>query len=130
MKDLRFENLESKVALMVALSSFRPARIGDDLQFGDEIRSDAYRLVPEGLTNVARHAGATEVVVSVGRSNHELLITISDNGRGIDPADLEKPESLGLVGMRERVWAMKGEISIGREEVAGTRIDISLPIPA
>jgi signal transduction histidine kinase len=101
----------------------------EDLQLGDEISTAAYRLVQEGLTNVARHAGASEVVVSVGRANHDLLLTISDNGRGIDPADLDKPESLGLVGMRERVWAMKGEICICRGEPAGTCIDITLPIP-
>lgn len=102
----------------------------EDLHLDDAISTTAYRIVQEGLTNVARHAQASEVAVSVGRSNHDLLIAICDNGRGIDPVDMEKPESLGLVGMRERVWAMDGEISIGRnDDGRGTRIDISLPLP-
>ena len=101
----------------------------EDLQLGDATSTAAYRIVQEGLTNVARHARATEVLVSVGRSNHHLLIAMADNGKGIDPIDMEKPESLGLVGMRERVWALEGEISLGRNEGGGTRIDISLPLP-
>lgn len=101
----------------------------DELQLDDVTSTAAYRIVQEGLTNVARHARASEVLVSVGRSNHHLLVTLADNGKGIDPIDLEKPESLGLVGMRERVWGLKGEISIGHNDPSGTRIDISLPLP-
>jgi signal transduction histidine kinase len=62
------------------------------------------------------------------RLNGDLLITIRDDGRGIQPEDMEKAESLGLIGMRERVWAMNGEINITAEELPGTRIDIVLPI--
>lgn len=102
----------------------------DELQLDDEISTAVFRIIQEALTNVVRHAGAAEVTISLYRSDHQLLITIADNGRGIDPADLEKPESLGLVGMRERVWAMKGDMSIGRNTPTGTRIDISLPLPA
>ena len=62
------------------------------------------------------------------RLNGELLITIRDDGRGIREEDLEKAESLGLVGMRERVWALQGEITIGTDDTPGTRIDIVLPV--
>ena len=78
--------------------------------------------------HVARHAQATRVTLTLYRSNSELLITIRDDGRGIDDADMEKAESLGLVGMRERVWGLKGEISIGADDGPGTRIDIVLPV--
>jgi signal transduction histidine kinase len=62
------------------------------------------------------------------RINSELLITIHDNGRGIREEDMEKAASLGLVGMRERVWGLHGEITISADEAPGTRIDIVLPV--
>ncbi|MCG2586198.1 sensor histidine kinase [Massilia sp. TS11] len=95
----------------------------------DERRSTAiYRLVQEALTNIARHAGAQHVLVNVDRIDHQLLLTIQDDGRGITAADLEKPGSLGLVGMRERVWALNGDLHIAGGDARGTRIDITLPV--
>lgn len=87
-----------------------------------------FRIVQEALTNIARHAGATSVVLHLHRLNGNLLVTIRDDGRGIRAEDMDKAESLGLVGMRERVWAMRGEITIGSDEPPGTRIDIVLPM--
>jgi signal transduction histidine kinase len=84
--------------------------------------------VQEALTNIARHAQASSVTMNLFRSNSDLLITIRDDGRGIRPEDMEKAESLGLIGMRERVWAMNGEISVSSDEPPGTRIDIVLPV--
>jgi signal transduction histidine kinase len=67
-------------------------------------------------------------VLHLVRTNGDLLVTIRDDGRGIRAEDMEKAESLGLVGMRERVWAMQGEITISADEPPGTRIDIILPL--
>jgi PAS domain S-box-containing protein len=99
-----------------------------DLRLDDTASTAIFRIVQEALTNVARHAGATRVLLNLDRINGELLITIRDDGRGIRAEDMEKKESLGLVGMRERVWAMSGEISVGSDELDGTRIDIVLPL--
>lgn len=99
-----------------------------ELRLDDAASTAIFRIVQEALTNIARHAGATRVVLNLDRVNHELLLTIRDDGRGIRSEDMEKKESLGLVGMRERVWAMHGEITIGSEETPGTRIDIVLPL--
>ena len=60
-----------------------------------------------------------------------LSITIQDDGKGITDRDLEKAASLGLLGMRERVWGLNGSIQIGADsELGGTRIDIMLPMHA
>jgi PAS domain S-box-containing protein len=99
-----------------------------ELRLDDTASTAIFRIVQEALTNVARHAGATRVLLNLDRINGELLITIRDDGRGIRAEDMEKKESLGLVGMRERVWAMSGEISVGSDELDGTRIDIVLPL--
>jgi len=99
-----------------------------ELRLDDAASTAIFRIVQEALTNIARHAGATMVTMHLFRLDGELLVTIRDDGRGIRPEDMEKAESLGLVGMRERVWAMRGEISIGADELPGTRIDIVVPL--
>jgi PAS domain S-box-containing protein len=99
-----------------------------ELRLDDQASTAIFRIVQEALTNIARHAGATTVTMNLYRINGELLITIRDDGRGIREEDLEKAESLGLIGMRERVWGLGGEITISADDPPGTRIDIVLPI--
>jgi hypothetical protein len=101
-----------------------------ELRLDDAASTAIFRIVQEALTNIARHAEASSVVLTLDRSDHELLVTIRDDGCGIRSEDLEKVESLGLLGMRERVWALHGEISVSADEPPGTRIDISIPIAA
>jgi PAS domain S-box-containing protein len=99
-----------------------------ELRLDDAASTAIFRIVQEALTNIARHAEASNVTMNLFRLNGDLLVTIRDDGRGIRPEDMEKAESLGLIGMRERVWAMRGEITISAEEPSGTRIDIVLPL--
>jgi PAS domain S-box-containing protein len=99
-----------------------------ELRLDDAASTAIFRIVQEALTNIARHAEASSVTMNLFRLNGDLLVTIRDDGRGIRPEDMEKAESLGLIGMRERVWAMNGDISIGADEQPGTRIDIVLPL--
>ena len=95
----------------------------------DEIYSTAiYRIVQEALTNIARHADARAVRLALHRTAQSLQLTIQDDGRGIADQDMDKASSFGLVGMRERVWAIHGDISIVSD--GGTRIAISLPLPS
>jgi PAS domain S-box-containing protein len=101
-----------------------------ELRLDDAASTAIFRMVQEALTNIARHAQASAVTMNLFRSNSDLLITIRDDGRGIRPEDMEKAESLGLIGMRERVWAMNGEITVTSDEPPGTRIDIVLPVHA
>jgi PAS domain S-box-containing protein len=99
-----------------------------ELRLDDGASTAIFRIVQEALTNIARHADASNVTMNLYRINSELLVTIRDDGRGIEPEDMEKAESLGLIGMRERVWAMNGEITISSDEPPGTHIDITLPL--
>ncbi|MDL2355032.1 MAG: PAS domain-containing sensor histidine kinase [Pseudomonadota bacterium] len=100
-----------------------------ELRLDDAASTAIFRIVQEALTNIARHAQASNVTIILYRVDGEVLLTVRDDGRGIAAADMEKAESLGLVGMRERVWAMDGEITISADESPGTRIDIVLPLP-
>ncbi|MCS0597457.1 PAS domain-containing sensor histidine kinase [Massilia agri] len=99
-----------------------------ELRLDDAASTAIFRIVQEALTNIARHAEATSVVLNLDRSDGELLVTIRDDGRGIRSEDMEKVASLGLIGMRERVWALHGEIAISADEPPGTRIDIAIPV--
>ncbi|WP_323144048.1 PAS domain-containing sensor histidine kinase [Massilia phyllosphaerae] len=99
-----------------------------ELRLDDAASTAIFRIVQEALTNIARHAEATSVTMNLFRLNGDLLVTIRDDGVGIRPEDMEKAASLGLIGMRERVWGMRGEISISAETPSGTRVDIVLPV--
>ncbi len=99
-----------------------------ELRLDDTTSTAIFRIVQEALTNIARHAQASTVTINLYRVDSSLLLTIRDDGRGIVPADMEKVQSLGLVGMRERVANMRGDITITGDEGPGTRIDITLPL--
>ena len=88
-----------------------------------------FRLVQEGLTNVARHADASQVRVELRRSDcgQQLLLGIEDDGRGMD-AGQPVHAGFGLTGMRERVAGLQGRLQIRSSPGNGLRIDVALPI--
>jgi PAS domain S-box-containing protein len=87
-----------------------------------------YRIVQEGLRNIAKHACATHVSVSLKGGQDGLVLTIQDNGIGFDPREVGGTVGLGLGSMRERARLIQGELSISSEPGHGTRIDIRAPI--
>jgi signal transduction histidine kinase len=93
-----------------------------------------FRIVQESLTNVARHAGASCVEVSLSRSTDHLsaphlIVEVRDNGRGFDPGGPANKKSFGLIGMRERAAVLGGSIDIASGEgKQGTVISLRLPL--
>lgn len=87
-----------------------------------------YRVVQEALTNIARHAKASRVVLRAQKSRGELLLEIDDDGRGVAEADLLKDTSYGILGMRERSQFLGGEFWIKGEPGRGTHIGLRLPL--
>jgi PAS domain S-box-containing protein len=100
-----------------------------ELTLDDAYSTTIFRIVQEALTNIARHAEARRVQLDLHRIDSSLLITIEDDGRGIAEGDMDKATSFGLIGMRERVWAIHGDISISSDGSRGTSIAIRLPLP-
>ncbi len=89
----------------------------------------AFRIVQEALTNVAKHAYATDVEVSVAQAPGRLEIAIEDNGVGIPAAAARRPRSHGLLGMRERAAGCGGTLVIGPgAHGRGTRVELAVPI--
>lgn len=99
----------------------------DELALNDAYSTAIFRIVQEALTNIARHAGARSVQLVLHCTAQTLQLAIQDDGRGIAEQDMNKASSFGLIGMRERVWALRGDIAIISD--GGTRIAISLPLP-
>ncbi|MEP7357552.1 MAG: PAS domain S-box protein, partial [Anaerolineales bacterium] len=87
-----------------------------------------FRIFQESLTNVARHAGATEVTVTVRGDARHMELQVQDNGRGITAEQSQGSQSLGLAGMRERVVLLAGELVIDGRPEQGTRVLVRLPL--
>jgi two-component system sensor histidine kinase UhpB len=87
-----------------------------------------FRISQEALTNVARHAKATRVSISLKEENDSLVLKINDNGRGIEADDVFAPSSLGLMGMRERIRPFGGELKITGMPNKGTSLTVTLPV--
>ncbi len=87
-----------------------------------------FRIFQEALTNVAAHAAATRVSVRLACRRDQLVLTISDNGRGIEPQRAASSESLGLIGMRERASLLDGRIEVRPARPKGTTVTVSIPI--
>jgi len=95
----------------------------------DDARSTAiFRIIQESLTNVARHAEASDVQIEFQRSEEILQLYINDNGKGIVEEDMSKASSFGLVGMRERIKAMNGEFQVLSTPGEGTTLEIRIPL--
>jgi PAS domain S-box-containing protein len=92
-----------------------------------------FRIFQEALTNVSRHSQATKVTVVLREEERSLfgdesfVLEIRDNGRGITEEEILNPESLGLLGMKERVLAFGGELSIRGEPGGGTVLVLKIP---
>jgi signal transduction histidine kinase len=88
-----------------------------------------YRILLEALTNVARHAHAGTVWISVRQRPGRITMEVRDNGKGISDDALQNPATMGLLGMRERAIAAGGEVRITRRRSGGTCVQVTLPIP-
>ncbi|HZR70657.1 MAG TPA: PAS domain-containing sensor histidine kinase [Burkholderiales bacterium] len=98
------------------------------LDLGEPHASAVFRILQESLTNVAKHAQASRVEMALVREDGAVTLSVSDNGRGFSPQDPRKPSSFGLMGLRERAYALGGEVRIDSAPGRGTRIDVRIPL--
>jgi PAS domain S-box-containing protein len=96
-------------------------------RFTQEVRTAAYRIVQEALTNVVRHAKVNEVTITAWVDQDTLWIRIEDRGTGFDPGALPVGASGGLYGMSERARSLGGELTIESRPYTGTTITAQLP---
>jgi PAS domain S-box-containing protein len=86
-----------------------------------------YRILQEALSNVARHAKATEVTVLLNIQSDKLIMEIKDNGIGFEENFKVKADSYGLIGMKERVFLLEGELFISSKPGQGTCVKVEMP---
>jgi two-component system, NarL family, sensor histidine kinase UhpB len=101
---------------------------GDFSKIGNELAISAYRIVQEALSNIMKHSQAGFARVSLALSDEDgaLHIEVQDDGEGFDPAVAS--EGIGIIGMRERVFALGGSIHVQSRPGEGTLVAITLPL--
>ncbi|MCH8011703.1 MAG: PAS domain S-box protein [Candidatus Marinimicrobia bacterium] len=87
-----------------------------------------FRILQEALTNISRHAGATNVKVTLKRSQEMMSLTVQDDGQGFKPSKVDSIKSLGLLGMHERAYSVGGELVLSSQPDVGTKITASIPL--
>ena len=103
------ERLASTFSTQTGIPVDLEAQIGDR-RLPNEVETALYRIVQEGLTNVAKHADPSRASVLLTPKNGSVLLVLEDDGRGFDPT--RKSGGLGLEGMRERVELLEGRLTI------------------
>lgn len=100
----------------------------DDAVVSDDVKTAVFRMVQEALTNVSRYAQASRVEINLVADEKTLNVSITDNGCGMDAGAIEKPTSFGLMGMRERVEVLGGELHIESAPGKGVQIEASVSL--
>lgn len=97
----------------------------------EELRVLLFEVARELLFNVATHAGVNWADLELAWRDNDLCLTVTDQGRGCDPAAIERPdrESVGLFSVRERLAGLGGSLRIERPDTGGLRVCVALPVP-
>jgi PAS domain S-box-containing protein len=101
---------------------------GEPVPLDDRIATAAFRVLQESLTNIARHARASAVTVTLQLDAAGLALAVHDDGIGIEPARRDDPHALGLLGMRERAMRWGGQFTIEPREGGGTTVRLRMPL--
>ena len=100
----------------------------DEIALDRERTTTVFRIFQETLTNVARHAKASKLSVVLTLQPGVLLIKVTDNGKGITEKQASDPKSLGLIGIRERVYSWGGTLAIKGAKNKGTVVTVRIPL--
>ncbi len=118
-----FEQNAADAALTLDLDTQLPP-ISPDLQVA------LYRAAQETLTNVRKHAHASKVLVRLRYEDELLELLVLDNGRGASGDANSQAEGFGLIGLRERIELLGGQVAHGPAEPAGYRVTVQVPVPS
>jgi PAS domain S-box-containing protein len=119
------QNFSSRTGIACDLKVATP-----ELELGEPYATAVFRILQESLTNVARHAQASLVDVMLEQEAGWVTLSIHDNGRGFGVSDPRKPNSYGLMGLRERAYLLDGEVTIDSGRGQGTDIVVRIPVAA
>jgi PAS domain S-box-containing protein len=117
-------DFSKRTGIAVALSLPDP-----ETDIDPQVSTVVFRVLQESLTNVARHAGATQVKIALTCSSADMRLSVSDNGSGFDGSEVRTAKTFGLLGMRERAGMVGGMLTVDSEPGSGTSIDMVVPLP-
>ena len=98
----------------------------EEIHIKDEHATAVFRITQEALTNIIRHAKASNVEIQIKLINSKISLKVRDDGKGINKKNNEK--TFGVFGMKERAAMLGGEMKIDSQPNKGTTINVSLPI--
>ena len=101
--------------------------LGTETRLAEDRSIVIFRILQESLTNISRHAGAKKVQITVGLDATHFHLDVKDDGSGFDVDGAGKRKTFGLLGIRERVIMLRGELSIRSSPGAGTEVSVSIP---
>jgi PAS domain S-box-containing protein len=101
---------------------------GSDIALGEDRSIVLFRIVQESLTNVSRHASARNVEILLDHDAERIRLDVQDDGVGFDVDAARRKKTFGLLGIRERVIMLRGELTIASAPGRGTRVSVSMPI--
>jgi signal transduction histidine kinase len=100
-----------------------------DTRLHPDLNTAFFRIFQETLTNIIRHAGATQVTVHLKQRDARIILEVKDNGRGISAEEISNTRSMGLLNMRERAGLLGGDFKISAGAGGkGTKVTVSIPI--
>ena len=99
----------------------------ENFRLAEDVATCIFRVVQESLTNITRHAEAKKVFISIEIISHKIIVTIEDDGKGFDVNLVKAKGTFGLLGMKERVRALAGQLAINSIIGSGTAIKITFP---
>lgn len=100
----------------------------EHINLDKDLQTALFRIFQESVTNIIRHADATQVKVRMNYDNEKLIFEVADNGVGINKKSMESHESLGLIGMKERVYLWNGQVEFKGLAGKGTRVIVTIPL--
>jgi len=100
----------------------------DEVQLTRERATAVFRILQEILTNVLRHANASNLYVKLSRDKQCFELEVKDDGQGITESEIINSRSLGLLGMKERALLVGGEVKITGSPGAGTSVLVRVPL--
>ncbi|HWI78891.1 MAG TPA: PAS domain-containing sensor histidine kinase [Ramlibacter sp.] len=116
------QNFSQRTGVVCALD------LDEDLQLQEPFATAVFRMVQESLVNVGKHAQARNVAVRVAFEGSNMVLSVHDDGVGFQLSDPRKPQSLGLVGLRERAHLLHGSVQITTAPGKGTRVEARIPV--
>lgn len=121
--------IENYVSKFSARTGIKATFIMDpsELEVGEKISIGFFRIMQEALNNVAKHASATHVSVSLKKGDDSLVLIVEDNGKGMPETAKSGNYGFGILGMGERVAILNGKLSISNQAGRGVRVEVVVP---